>query len=49
MTVDAASSERANEIAERLSAELEPDAEVWAEPNPEGLPHPVFVYFRSRL
>ena len=48
VTVDAASSERANELAERLSAEL-PDAEVWAEPNPEGLPNPVFVYFRSRL
>jgi hypothetical protein len=48
VTVDAASSERANELADRLGAEL-PDAEIWAEPNPEGLPHPVFVYFRSRL
>jgi hypothetical protein len=48
VTVDAPSSERANELADRLGAEL-PDAEVWAEPNPEGLPHPAFVYFRSRL
>jgi hypothetical protein len=48
VTVDAPSSERANEIADRLRTEL-PDAEVWAEPNPEGLPNPVFVYFRSRL
>ena len=48
VTVDAASTERANELAERLGAEL-PDAEVWAEPSPEGLPHPAFVYFRSRL
>jgi hypothetical protein len=48
VTVDASSSERANELADRLGAEL-PDAEVWAEPNPEGLPHPAFVYFRSRL
>ena len=48
VTVDAASAERANELADRLGAEL-PDAEIWAEPNPEGLPNPVFVYFRSRL
>jgi hypothetical protein len=48
VTVDARSSERANELADRLSADL-PDAEIWAEPNPEGLPHPAFVYFRSRL
>ncbi len=48
VTVDAASSERASELAERLSGEA-PEAEVWAEPNPEGLPHPAFVYFRSRI
>jgi hypothetical protein len=48
VTVDAASTERANELADRLDSEL-PDAEVWAEPSPEGLPHPAFVYFRSRL
>ena len=49
VTVDAASSESANEIADRLQADLEGEREVWVEPNPEGLPHPAFVYFGSRL
>jgi hypothetical protein len=49
VTVDAPSSERADELVERLRGELPAGVEIWAEPSPEGLPSPVFVYFGSRL
>lgn len=41
--------ERANELAGRLRDELSSDAEVWAEPSPEGLRSPVFVLLDFRL
>lgn len=47
--VGAATEERANELADRLRDELSSDAEVWAEPNPEGLRSPAFVLLDFRL
>ena len=48
VTVDARTADDANETADRLRAEL-PEAEVRVEPNPEGLPHPAFVWLETRV
>ncbi len=49
VTVDARTAGEADECAERLRAELPPGTEVWVEPNPEGLPNPVFVWLETRV
>ena len=49
VTVDARTADEANEIADRLRAELPEGTEVWVEPNPEGLPNPVFVWLETRV
>jgi hypothetical protein len=48
VTVDARTAEEGNEIADRLRAEA-PEADVRVEPNPEGLPHPAFVWLETRV
>jgi hypothetical protein len=48
VTVDAHTAEEGNEIAERLRVQ-EPDADVRVDPNPEGLPHPAFVWLETRV
>jgi hypothetical protein len=48
VSVDAKTAEEANELADRLRAEV-PGAEVRVDPNPEGLPHPVFVWLETRV
>ena len=49
VTVDAHTSDEASEIADRLRPELPEGAEVRVEPNPEGLPNPVFVWLETRV
>ena len=49
VTVDTRTADEANEIADRLRAELPAGPEVWVEPNPEGLPNPVFVWLETRV
>ena len=48
VTIDAHTAEEANELADRLRAEL-PGTEVTVEPNPEGMPHPAFVWLGTRV
>jgi hypothetical protein len=49
VSVDAATDDDANELAERLRSELPDDAELWVAPNREDLRNPVFVFFESKL
>jgi hypothetical protein len=49
VTVDAHTADEANEIADRIGAELPEGAEVRVDPNPEGLPNPVFVWLETRV
>jgi hypothetical protein len=49
VTVDARTAGEAEELAERLRAELPAGTEVWIEPNPDGLPHPAFVWLETRV
>jgi hypothetical protein len=49
VTVDARTADEANELADRLRGDLPRGSEVWVEPNPEGLPNPVFVWLETRV
>lgn len=49
VTIDAHTAEEANEIAGRIRDELPQGADVRVEPNPEGLPNPVFVWLETRV
>jgi hypothetical protein len=49
VTVDARTTDDANEIADRLREELPDGTEVRVEPNPEGIPGPTFVWLETRV
>jgi hypothetical protein len=49
VTVDSHTADEANEIADRLRGELGEGASVRVEPNPEGMPNPVFVWLETRV
>ena len=47
VTIDARTAGEAEELAERLRETLPDNVEIWAEPNPDGLPHPAFVWLET--
>jgi len=47
VTIDARTSGDAEELAERLRETLPEGVEIWTEPNPDGLPHPAFVWLET--
>lgn|SRR5262245_25806794 len=47
VTIDARTGGDAEELAESLRETLPEDVEIWAEPNPDGLPHPAFVWLET--
>lgn len=47
VTIDARTAGDAEELAERLRETLPDDVDIWAEPNPDGLPHPAFVWLET--
>lgn len=49
VTVDAHTADEGSELADRLRAELPDGTDVRVEPNPEGLPHPAFVWLETRV
>jgi hypothetical protein len=49
VTVDARVAGEAEELAERLRETLPDEIEIWTEPNPDGLPHPAFVWLETRV
>ncbi len=49
VTIDARTTSDAEELAERLRSELPDEIEVWLDPNPDGLPSPVFVWLETRV
>lgn len=49
VSVDAHTADEANELADRLRDELPEGTDVRVEPNPEGLPNPVFVWLETRV
>jgi hypothetical protein len=49
VTVDAHTADEANELADGLRAQLPPGTEIRVEPNPEGMPNPVFVWLETRV
>jgi hypothetical protein len=49
VTIDARTATEAEELADRLRSELPEAIEVWLEPNPDGLPSPVFVWLETRV
>jgi hypothetical protein len=49
VTVDAHTAEEGNEIADRLRDDLPAGTTLRVEPNPEGLPHPAFVWLETRV
>ena len=49
VTVDARTSDDANDIADGLREELPEGTEIRVEPNPEGIPGPTFVWLETRV
>ena len=49
VTIDARVANEAEELAERLRETLPGEIEIWTEPNPDGLPHPAFVWLETRV
>jgi DNA-binding transcriptional LysR family regulator len=49
VTVESHTADEANEIADRVRGELGEGANVRVEPNPEGMPNPVFVWLETRV
>jgi hypothetical protein len=47
VAIDARTAAEAEELADRLRAELPDEIEVWIEPNPDGLPNPAFVWLET--
>lgn len=47
VTIDARTGGDAEELAERLRETLPEGVEIWTEPNPDGLPHPAFVWLET--
>ena len=47
VTVDTHTEDEANDLAQRLVDELPDDVEVHAQPNPEGIPSPAFVWLET--